>query len=320
MYSSSLLSTLSILEFRAIDYYTIRSFIIVSHKRYINITDLEYKDRSLHACNLTDRKQIYLNGVLDFFKAVGPKQNRLTIYDLPDGVDPFETLDAVDSQIKAFHFSACGDETLFQYLSQYNQSKYIEELTFEYTRIDTICLFFKNMVNLTILNIDFRRDDSPSVNLVDFLNVCLPTLKNLTVRCEHLIIEPLNTRLYSIKKLDISYCTLNSDLGDIISSCFPDLVELYITGEVKENLDINLKSPHLQKASFFVSGIVINGDLYHGFSLKSPNQMKTEYYLCSMRATTPVQHDEIEHLPTLSVVSLTGKKLYLDRGIRVLSC
>ncbi|KAI8879756.1 hypothetical protein K501DRAFT_302298 [Backusella circina FSU 941] len=217
-------------------------------------------------------------------------------------------LDAVNSQIKAFYFSACGGETLFQYLSQSDQSNYIEELTFEYTRID-ISRLFKNMVNLTTLTIHFLRDDSPSVNLVGFLTACSPIPKNLTVWCEHLITEPRNTRSYSIKKLDIGFSTLNSDLGDIISSCFPDLVELSILGKVTENLTINLKSPHLQKASLFVSGIVINGDLYHGFSLKSPNQMKTEYYLCSMGATTPVQHDEIEHLPTLSVVSLTGKKL-----------
>ncbi|KAI8879783.1 hypothetical protein K501DRAFT_276228 [Backusella circina FSU 941] len=172
-------------------------------KKYINITDLEYKDGILKACNPTDRTQIYLNGVLDFFKVVGPKislsvlemyktqkytrisdignedeemqyydlsdrkqiylngildflkfigsiQIKTTLYGFTNDVDLFETLDEVDSQIKKVFLSMCDGEIVLNYLSQSDQPKYLEEVRVLDRSIDSIYLLKDMMVLATI--------------------------------------------------------------------------------------------------------------------------------------------------------------------------
>jgi hypothetical protein len=68
-------------------------------KKYTSITDIDYKDNALNSYRQDESKSVYLNGLVDFFKLTVPIRNELILPGLPDGVDPFETLDPVDARI-----------------------------------------------------------------------------------------------------------------------------------------------------------------------------------------------------------------------------
>jgi hypothetical protein len=68
-------------------------------KKYANVTEVVFDDVGLDNYEPSEIKHFYLNGYLDFLKLIGPTQNRLILEYVPDGVNPFEVLDAVDSKI-----------------------------------------------------------------------------------------------------------------------------------------------------------------------------------------------------------------------------
>ncbi|KAI8875964.1 hypothetical protein K501DRAFT_309364 [Backusella circina FSU 941] len=286
-------------------------------RKYTNITDIDYKDENLLNYDDNERKYIYLNGLLDFFKLIGPYQSKLLLYGLPDDVDLFRALDVVDSHITKLNFWKCEGETLFQRLSRSNQYKHIGELCIINTRIDSIHLI-KGMPALTTLVLHFIDSRFLPVNLTDCLAACPPSLKNLVITCKSLAVEPFNTILDSIEDLYIGFKTITSDIGDIISYCFPNLVKLKLTGEVRENVDITLKNPYFLDATLSTSGARKLRYCTHGFSFKSPNYTETQYYICQEGENTRVQREDIQDLPMLSVVSLTEKELVLNKDIEVI--
>jgi hypothetical protein len=209
------------------------------------MTDVEYNDH-MFEYGSEDSKRIYLNGILDFLKVIGPSQSKLIFFSLPDGVDPFKALDKVGSRIKEMNFQHCEGGTTLQYLSRSNQGKCIERLTLD-TKMDSVHPL-KNMTALTILAL-FSSDDLP-VHLADYLDACPPALKTLTISGKHLVAPPFKRSLDSIETLCISYRTMTGDIGDILSSCFLNLVELIFTGTIIENTNIMLNSLRFQKAIF----------------------------------------------------------------------
>ncbi|KAI8879755.1 hypothetical protein K501DRAFT_302990 [Backusella circina FSU 941] len=285
-------------------------------EKYTSITDIDCEDMRLLNYDSNERKHIYSNGILDFIKLIGPNQEKFTFNGLPDGVNPFEALDTVDCQIKYFKFRMCEGKTLLQYLHQSNQWKYIKNLDLINTAIDSIHLL-KGMPALTTLSVYNIPPNFLPISLVDFLAACPPTLTSLSVKCSHSIVKPFKAKLDSIKNLDICCSTLTTHLGDIISSCFPNLVTLELTGEVKENVHITLHSPHFQEATFSTSGIRMPSFCKHGLSFNSPNQTETQYYICHKRQKTHAQYDDIQDLPLLSVISLIETKLDSSHLIKV---
>jgi hypothetical protein len=194
-------------------------------KKYTNITSIDYQDIKLESYESRDKRHIHVDGVLGFPKLIGPIKNELTLFGVPDGVDPFEVLDAIDCTIKHLCISSCKGGTLFQHLSRSNQSKQVEKLTIQDTRADSIHVL-KSMLALTKLSISIIKEDGPFVHLEGCLAACSPSLKTLSINIYSLVVRPSQIRLNSIETLSIGCMELGSDLGDIISSCFPNLVEL----------------------------------------------------------------------------------------------
>jgi hypothetical protein len=285
-------------------------------KKYINIVDIEYKDEGLIQYDPNERKQIYLNGLFDFLRLIGPHKSELALSALPDDIDAFEVLDSVDSKIKALRLSVCDGETLFQSLLKSRQSKYIEKVDIVDTRIDSGHLL-KGLPGLASLSIQ-SREFPPPIYLVDCFEICSSTLKHLHIKCYGLVVAPFKTQFDAIQTLNISFVRFTKNFGDIISSCFPIMVDLTLKGSVAENLNIVLKNPCFQKATLLIGSVMVDKSYRYGFSFNAPNL--TEHYASGTTSATRVQLEYLQELPVLSIETFTDKRLKVDSDIHILPC
>jgi hypothetical protein len=298
-------------------------------KKYINITDIDYKDDALNSYQQDEIKHIYLNGLLDFFKLTVPIRNELTLSGLPDDVDPFEPLDSVDARINHLALVECSHESSIQYLYHSKQPDYIQDLHLLDTVLDSIHLL-KDMPALTSLNVEYANSNTEPICVHGFLAACPPTLKSLAIAAKYLKTEPFNTKLDSIKSLSIGYGPLTSCLGDIISFCFPNLADLYVQGAVTENVNIKLMYPQFLTATFITGNPQLFGTnrniafSAHVLSFKSSNQAETQYYICDGRSNhnkpTKIQYADIVDLPILSVETCANIKVEVAVVNKVVLC
>jgi hypothetical protein len=311
------MTTFNIIIGMAEDIETHMQFYQYIAKKYINIMDVEYIDRSLRRYHFDEMKQIYLNGLVDFLKLIGPNRSDLTLYTVPDEVDPFEALDAANSKCKTLWLWECEGGTLFEYLSQSKQSTHIVELHTDSTRLHSIHPI-KNMMALTTLEIVFRKPDLVPVSLANCLSACPPSLKSLFIEIDCLAVSPFKTKLDSIENLTIICDRLTSDLGDIVSFCFPNLVGLKLDGELTENITLNLQNPKFQSASICTMDGRLDDHSTHALSFKSPMQPETQYYIYDDTIADLVPYEDVQYLQMLSIVSFTSKKLDISNDIKVL--
>lgn len=285
-------------------------------KKYTNSTTTEYADRQLSEYGFrTDQStQLYLNGVIDFFKLIGPRKSYLNIYGLPDHVDPFEALDSVGSRIKKMYLDKCQVGTIFQHLSQSDQANHLQELNV-YSKTVGVIHPLASLTALTTLNLHITIGDVQPVQFVDILAACPPSLKTLDVDFTPLEYGPFTTKLGNLEVLKIRCKMLSKHLGDVISTCFPNLVSLDIFGTVPHAINITLESPRFQKAVFKTSGFTMENRPAYGFSFKSPNYTKPQYYSCRKNKKNRVQlQQSLPKLRILSVESLTEKNLQVTDG------
>jgi hypothetical protein len=285
-------------------------------RKYINATDIDFEDEMLRNYAPDLVKQIYLNGVLDFFRSSTRNKAKLAFTSLPRDIDPFEPLDTADTKVQKLDILFCQNDTIFHNLSQSNQYKHVEELTFHNSNVDSIHLI-KDMPALATLRILFTSLRPTPANLVDYLTSCPSSLKTISIQCLRMVVNPFEKNLASIENLDIDTSTITSHLGDMISSCFPNLVNLKLRGIVNEDMSITLKNPHFRKFTFVP--IPYRGGTFsnHGFTFKSPH-MKDAHYFCYKKEITRVPYKKLKKLPMLVVKSLTGKTLQVNEDIRIL--
>jgi hypothetical protein len=287
-------------------------------QKYSNITDIEYDDLTLCEGYAGDKNKLYLHGLLDFYMLIGPCKSDFTLRCLPDGIDICKALDTVGSQVKKLEFCHCKGGTIFQDLSQSDQYNHVEELHFWDTGLDLIH-HIKSMTNLTTLGFITNGNDLPPLDLAECLDACPSPLKSLSVYCDRLVTKPFKNTLGSIETLEIGCDAFPSVFGDIISSCFPNLVELQLNFKLYDNVNITLKNSHFQKAVFCINRDP-ESDGY-SFYLKSPNYSEKQYYFCDWNRKTGVQYQNIQNLPMLSIVSLIETRVELhDFNITVVRC
>jgi hypothetical protein len=288
-------------------------------KKYTNVTEVDFHDVGLDDYEPSERKYFYLNGYLDFLKLIGPIKDELSLEYVPNGVNPFEVLDAVDSKIQYLDLYGRESETILQDLSRSNQSKYVQALILIDAKLDSIHVI-KNMTSLTELRIRCPIKDTRPVDLVSCLEACPPSLKTFAIVFDRIVVKPHNIVLKSIENLNIRCHTLTSEIGDIISSCFPNLVKLSLYFKSLQNTNITLKSPRLQHASLCRDDFHLDDDDNYGLSFQSLNQTETQHYLYDGLVWKCVQFEDIQHLLVLSFTSFTKQKLDLENGINILLC
>jgi hypothetical protein len=286
-------------------------------KKYINATDIDYEDDYIHHHSEFPPKSMYLKGVLGYFRAIKPSIGKFALHGVPEDVDPFEALDIGDSRIQNWTFCFCENKRLFQHFLHSNQYKYAEEIFIESSDIDSIH-FLKDVPNLTYLKICFFMGGYSRFRMADYLAACPSSLKTLIIDIRNMTVDPFQGSLESVQNLEIHIAKITSVLGDIISSCFLNLVNLELRGIVKENVNITLKSPHLQNTTFYTSNILKNKPHKHILCFESPQQDDILYYQFRETETVQVEYEDIKHLPMLSIKSLTKKKLKVDKRIEIL--
>jgi hypothetical protein len=281
-------------------------------RKYVNLNTVEYidsvfRDDALNRFSPSQQRYIYSNGVLDFLKMVGSKQRKLFLNDLPGDVDVFEVMDAGDSKLKTLFLTKCESKTTFQYLAQSKQSEYIEELTITNTRIDSI-IPFESMSALTKLSIGCVRNYSRPIHLGDCLAGCPPTLKTLILRKNVLLPTSFPKKLESVEVLYLGVADIICNVGDIISECFPNLLDLTLRGKVTKDVHVALRNSHFRAADIQMGDPKGSKNFKYGFSFKPTNMTEANYYMCSYQKTSQVDSRTINNLPLLSVECFVEKK------------
>jgi hypothetical protein len=220
-----------------------------------------------------------------------PYGNKLEIELVPDDVDIFEVLDEMDWKLEELLISLCQGRTLFQYLAQSNQSKTIRKLTLDDTEIGTPHSL-RSMTALTTLDMEFPSEDLQAIDLTDYLNGCPATLKRFSINHAYLEMNPSLTSVNHIETLIIKGCEITKDLGAIISTCFPNLIRLTLSGVLLENVDILLYSHSVTFASFDIGKTGSYGCVF-----KSQGQVGAHHY----------EYSKIQKLSLFESVSILPK-------------
>jgi hypothetical protein len=274
-------------------------------KKYPNINKMDYYDAGLKDYDASERRYVYFNGILDFLKMIAPAQNRLFLQALTDDVNAFEALDAGHSQIEELFLFDCESETMLAYLGQSKQSGSIRSIHMLDTIIKNLQPL-KDMPALTALHIGYEEIYEERIDLSDCLRACPPTLRSLTIHNGEVFVLPLNQQLESIEYLKLGMVYIDTDLGNIISNCLPDLTDLELSGTLVCDVEITLKNP--RRVYFHIGDMDGYSDTQYGFSFKCPNMTEPRYYSCCFDRAKQVEHGDIKGLPLLSVESLTVKK------------
>jgi hypothetical protein len=132
-----------------------------------------------------------------------------------------------------------------------NQSKQVENFTIRNTRLGWNEAI-KSMLALTELFISSDAEDAPPVDMAYYLIIRSPSLKTLSITSYRLIVKPFQVTLNFIEMLCINTKELGSGLGDIISSCFPNLAQLHPECLSVDTANIKLRSPRLQRATILI--------------------------------------------------------------------
>ncbi|KAI8882888.1 hypothetical protein K501DRAFT_315319 [Backusella circina FSU 941] len=281
--------------------------------KYINVTKWDYNDEELFHTDET--VFLYENGFLQFLEFIAPTQSSITLTRLPDHINFFKVLDNIGSQIEEFDIYFCKGDTVLQNFAESNQSRYVKDLTIDNTMIGSIHHFqnFTSLSKLTLEPTDFYHE--LTINLTDCLNLLPNTLKDFSIDYPDLVFEPVNCKPSSIENLTINSWSLTKELMEMVSSCFPQLVNLYLSGSTGCNLDISLPSHSLKSATFS-----LNMEDAHGFSFKCPNLVEPEYYLIDHNKNACVKYEDLKTKIILSVVSHTTKILdFSMRTIKLIS-
>jgi hypothetical protein len=283
-------------------------------KKYPNINKMEYRDDWLTCYDASERRYVYFNGILDFLKMIGPAQNRLVLHALTDDVNAFEALDAGDSQIEELVLFNCESESMLEYLGMSKQSESIKILDIKGTIINNLQPL-KDMSALTSLRIDYEHIDEERIDLAEWLRACPTTLTSLAVEKAELFALPFNQQLESIGYLKLYVVEINTNMGNIISNCLPNLVDLNLYGRLECDVHMTLKNPHLQRALFRFYTMDEGMDTKYGFSFKCPTMTEPKYYVFFFFGAKQVERGDIKGLPLLSVESLAVKKSEGGDGI-----
>jgi hypothetical protein len=288
-------------------------------RKYSNMAVSEYGLDDLCRYSNFHRREIYVFGLFNFYKLIGTKQYELSISALPNQINPFSALDAVDAKMKAFSFYECESTMLLRRLARSNQASHVEKI--EYVGFGLALIsYIKKMTALTTLSLTLHGNQVPPISLDHCLEICPPSLKHFTFRNPTMDIVPSTIQFESIETLEIETNPLSSVLGDTVSSCFPNLVTLKLRGIMSESLSITLKQSHFRTATFYLRHAFVENPGF-GFAFTSPNCTKSQYYLFRGGKGTDVQRENIKDLPTLSFESVTDNRLEIEElWIHILPC
>lgn len=306
------MTSLNISIYRIVNTKTHIQFYQYMTKKYCNVDVIKCYDNMLSQYyDDNRRRRVYLDGIMDFYKVIAPKQISFNIHDVPDGVNVLDIFDEMDCKLEELTVTKCQEEIL-QHLSHSNQSRYIKKLLLIRTNVSSIhCI--KRMEALTVLRLDLYDRSRPIVDLSACLNACPPTLKEFTLLCDLMEFAISNVHLNSIETLEISCKSVDRRLADTISSSFPKLVNLTLLGQITENIYITLSNPSFQKVKFSIPWLKS-----YGVTFKAPNQVVPQHYIIARGGCSLVPYAQLSRLPVLTVTCITEKRLKFSDWVEIL--
>jgi hypothetical protein len=297
-------------SYSAIDYEEQEAILVwyeYMSEKYIDVAEFDYEDDNLQHLDIDVIEQMYEIGLVQILQRVGQSKSNLTLYSVPDDVNVFEALDNSNCKINEFALNNCSVETLFPFLSQSNQSKHVETIKLVNTEINPSDSL-QSLESLASVFVSFSDDDYGEVGVdsTSYLNAFPDSLEFLSISCPFLQFDVTSTRTNYINSLHIFLRELPGELGDVISTCFPHLTILELSGEVLEDLMITIQNPNFRNATFITDRPDTSD---YGFSFKSDCQNKPLYYLCCSGGTELATLNDLQDVPTLSFVCSTRQKI-----------
>jgi hypothetical protein len=280
-------------------------------KKYTNVTQFEYKDDALRYIDLDTAEQMYENGFLPFLQLIGRSTDHHIFHKVPDGIDVFEALDNGGAKTTQFTFYDCQEETLFDFLAESNQARYVERMQLNRTEIGTLDSL-QSLTLLTQIELIFDYEyERTEINFTSYLNEFPPSLEDCTVNCSCVFVDPETTRSSRIKNLRI-YCEeLTEALGDVLTNCFPNLVTLYVNADISEYVDVNIQSPDFKEAIFINPMYYSEGCV---FSSTSASQTNAEEYLWHQGGIKRIENMGVQEEPYLTFTSTVETKIVVPFG------
>jgi hypothetical protein len=167
------------------------------------------------------------------------------------------------------------------------------------------------MACLVEINIDMNGNDIYwPINLTAYVNGFPPTLREFSACCTDLEISEIPTLSNNIQNLFIQCSNLSEKLGQVISTCFPKLNDLFLRGRVTENIKIDVPTSHLKS---LVLESKYNGDP-NGFLLNSTSDSQVKYYLglplderIGFSSVKPVTEQELQNRNIMHVICASAK-------------
>jgi hypothetical protein len=157
-------------------------------------------------------------------------------------------------------------------------------------------------------SINCARKYARPIHLVDCLAGCPPILKTLIIRDKVVVPTSFTKKLNSVKHLNLGVDDITCNMGDIISDCFPSLVDSTLCGTVRGDVHVALRSLCFQTIDIQMRGPRGDKNFKYGIAFMSTNTTEIKYYMCSYRNISQVDYVNTRDLLFFSIECFTEKK------------
>lgn len=248
---------------------------------------------------------------------VGTVKNILALKDLPVDINAFEVLDRSNYEIQTLSLMNCKNTDVFQYLADSELSQHIESLYITGTKINSI-LPFENMAALTKLSINCFKAATKPLHFVHCLTQCPPGLQTLILREKVVLPASFTRQLNFVQELYLDIVDVTSNVGDLISHCFPNLTNLTLCGMVTEDVHVAFRNSNFNVVHIQMNDPQGRMNFKFGFSFKPANETEPEYYSCSYQRKSVSNPQAIQNMHLLSIECFIQERtgmMQLDREL-----
>jgi hypothetical protein len=281
-------------------------------RKYTSLINFYCNNIELQDVNSEEAMLLYRDGLIPIYKTLGTHLWSITAVTIPHELYLFNQLDQFGCQIEYCSLDHNESTPIFTQLGQSNQAQYVINLNLRNTMV-TLPSLFQNMTSLTELAIDADFDYAYwPINLNEYLNAFPPTLIHFDANCTDLEATNVPIRSTNIRRLHITCPKLPKILGQVVSTCFPKLIELDLRGQVSETISFDLPNCHFQKISLH-----IESETYPNcFSFKYTNAPQVVYYFDenneSGRIIDPATAEEFQNITNVEFKYASSTKLWLS--------
>jgi hypothetical protein len=283
-------------------------------RKYTSLIDFYCNNIELQDINFEQAMLLYRDGLIPIYRTLGTHLWSVTAVAIPHELDLFNQLDQFGCQMEYCSLDHNESTPIFTQLGQSSQAQYVRDLNLRNTMV-TLPSLFQNMTSLTEITIDVNFDEAYwPINLNEYLNAFPPTLINFDANCTDLEVTNVPIRSTNIQRFRITCRKLSKILGQVVSTCFPELIELDLRGRVPENISFDLPAHHFQSVALLTK----SKKYPNSHSFKYTNHPQKVYYFDENnpngRIIEPTAAEEFQNITNVEFKCASAKKLWLNSG------